>query len=80
MNFRNSSNTVTQLSTNREQTRGNRSWSVGPRFQYQYSRNVRGGLELGVSQSINLGQKVSGGQEDLKTTSVRIIFDATLSF
>ncbi len=64
-----------KLEDNREdQVSGTRNWSVGPRFNYQFSRALNAGMNLGFSKTKDLGNTRNG------STSFSLGFTATFTF
>ena len=69
--------------TTAPQRSGSRTWAFEPRFQYQFSQNVRGGLLLRYTRRTDLGRTIrtqEGNEERPKSESYGIFFDATLTF
>ncbi|HKI83143.1 MAG TPA: hypothetical protein VKA63_02305, partial [Candidatus Krumholzibacteria bacterium] len=64
-----------KLENNREdQVSGSRSYSVRPRFNYQFSRALNAGMTLGFTKSKDLGNTRNG------STSFSLGFNATFTF
>lgn len=67
--------------TNRNSTRsGRRTFSLSPKFNYQFSRNLRGGMELRYSRNTDLERKIASGEQSPVTQSFGLFFNATLNF
>jgi hypothetical protein len=57
-----------------DQVNGNRTYSIRPRFSYQFSRSLTAGLDLSYSRRLDLGNTENG------QTSFGIGFNATFTF
>ena len=67
--------TSRKLEDDREdQVGGSRSWTVRPRFNYQFSRALNAGMNLSYSKNSDLGNTRNG------STSVSLGFNATFTF
>jgi len=61
------------------QATGQRRISVNPKFQYQFSRNLRGGIDLQYSRTVETERVLPSGENPV-IQSFGMFFDATLNF